>query len=231
MSDDPGVIRRLSKLDACAVSDALDSLQLPGTVTGIQRLATQQRICGKVLTVTLERAAAATGVPGASSPRHLCTGAIEAAQPGDVIVVQQRTGLDAAGWGGVLSIAAQAKQIAGVIVEGPARDIDESQQAGFPVFARNATARTARGRVREVAFNEPITVGDVQVEPGDLVIADGSGVVFIAHEHVETVLAAAERIAAKEALMIQSARANRPASEVMGADYESMLEHHGSKAT
>ena len=227
MSDNPGWIQRLSKLDTCAVSDALDSVQLPGTVTGIQRLATQQRICGKVLTVTLERAAA---VPGASSTRHLCTGAIEAAQPGDVIVVQQRTGLDAAGWGGVLSIAAQAKQIAGVIVEGPARDIDESQQAGFPVFARNATARTARGRVREIACNEPITVGEVRVAPGDLVIADGSGVVFIAHQHIEIVLEAAERIAAKEALMVQAARARRPASEVMGADYESMLEHHGTKA-
>ena len=226
MSDNPGWTQRLSKLDTCAVSDALDSVQLPGTVTGIQRLATQQRICGKVLTVTLERA-----VPGAGSTRHLCTGAVEAAQPGDVIVVQQRTGLDAAGWGGVLSIAAQAKQIAGVIVEGPARDIDESQQAGFPVFARNATARTARGRVREIACNEPITVGEVRVAPGDLVIADGSGVVFIAHQHIEIVLEAAERIAAKEALMVQAARARRPASEVMGADYESMLEHHGSKAT
>jgi 4-hydroxy-4-methyl-2-oxoglutarate aldolase len=226
MNDDPSWTRRLSKLDACAVSDALDSVQLPGSVTGIQRLATQQRICGKVLTVTLERT-----VPGTGSTRHLCTGAIETAQPGDVIVVQQRTGLDAAGWGGVLSIAAQAKQIAGVIVEGPARDIDESIQAGFPVFARNATARTARGRVREIAFNEPITVGEVRVAPGDLVIADGSGVVFIAHEHIEAVLRVAERIAAKEALMVQAARARRPASEVMGADYESMLEHHGSKAT
>src|SRR6185437_6661396 len=82
------IISRLSKLDSCAVSDALDKLGLPGAVTGIDRFTTNKRICGKVLTVTM---GAAAGRP--PSTRHLCTAAIEAAQPGDVIVVEQRTGL------------------------------------------------------------------------------------------------------------------------------------------
>jgi 4-hydroxy-4-methyl-2-oxoglutarate aldolase len=222
MTDRSLWIQRLAKLDSCAISDALDSLKQIGAVTGIHRLATQQRICGRVLTVTLE-----LSTPGSGSSRHLCTGAIEAAQPGDVIVVQQRTGLDAAGWGGVLSTAAKVRKVAGVIVEGPARDIDESAHLGFPVFARYATARTARGRIAEVAFNEPINVGEVRVNPGDLVIADGSAVVFIPEASVDAVLAVAERVAAKEALMVQAALAGRPASQVMGADYESMLEQKG----
>jgi 4-hydroxy-4-methyl-2-oxoglutarate aldolase len=222
MTDNSEWVRRLSKLDSCAVSDALDSLGLAGAVTGIHRLATQQRICGPVLTVTLERATSGIG-----STRHLCTGAIEAARAGDIIVVQQRTGLDAAGWGGVLSTAAKAKGIAGVIVEGPARDIDESMHLAFPVFARNATARTARGRVKEFAFNETVTVGEASVNPGDLAIADGSAVVFIGYAHIEVVLKAAERIAAKEALMTRAARTGQPASQVMGSDYESMLEQKG----
>lgn len=219
MSDTLDWIQRLSKLDSCAVSDALDSLKIPGSVTGIHRLATRQRIAGAVLTVTLEKAA-----PSSGSSRHLCTAAIEAARPGDVIVVQQRTGIDAAGWGGVLSTAAKVKQVAGVIVEGPARDIDESEQLGFPVFARNATARTARGRIGEISYNEAITVGDVTVSPGDLVIADGSAVVFLPGAHAEAVLSAAERIAARERLMVQAALRGERASAVMGANYESMLE-------
>src|SRR5690348_9264541 len=85
------IISRLSKLDSCAVSDALDKLGLAGAVTGMHRFTTTKRICGKVLTVTM---GAAAGRP--PSTRHLCTAAIEAAQPGDVIVVEQRTGLDAA---------------------------------------------------------------------------------------------------------------------------------------
>jgi 4-hydroxy-4-methyl-2-oxoglutarate aldolase len=216
-------VLRLGKLDSCAISDALDSLSLPGAVTGIQRLATRKRICGRVLTVTLEAAA------GRAPPtRHLCTAAIEAAAPGDVIVVQQRTGIDAAGWGGVLSTSAAVKGLAGVIVEGPARDIDESEQLAFPVFARNATARTARRRIQETACNEPVQVGDVAVNSGDLVIADASAVVFIGAAHVAEVLKVAERIAARESLMVAAARAGEPASRVMGANYESMLDQKGS---
>src|SRR5499427_10512528 len=176
---------RLARLDSCAISDALDKLGLSGAVTGIQRFSADRRIAGRVLTVKLDRA------EGRANTRHLCTAAIEAAQPGDIIVIEQRTGLDAASWGGNLSIGAKVRGIAGVIVEGPARDIDDSRRLDFPVFARNATARTARGRIVEVATNEPITVGDVTVHPGDYVVADASAVVFVAAKEIETVLEAA----------------------------------------
>ena len=92
-------VARLLELDTCAVSDALDKLGLPSAVTGIVRLTTDRRIAGRVLTVKLDRA---EGRP--PSGRHLCTAAIESARPGDVIVVEQRTGLDAASWGGTLSL-------------------------------------------------------------------------------------------------------------------------------
>ena len=145
-----------------------------GSVTGLHRYSTTRRIAGRVLTVKLDRA------EGRSNTRHLCTAAIEAAMPGDIIVVEQRTGIDAASWGGNLAIGAKMRSVAGVIVEGPARDIDDCSRLDFPVFAREHTARTARGRIVEVATNEPITVGDVVVSPGDYAIADGSGVVFVA---------------------------------------------------
>src|SRR5579862_8073286 len=128
-------VTRLGRLDTCAVSDALDKLGLKGSVTGLTRYSTQHRIAGRVLTVTLSPA------EGRRNTRHLCTGAIEAAQPGDVIVVEQRTGIDAASWGGNLSIGARMRGVAGVIIDGPARDIDESRQLDFPVFARSLTAR------------------------------------------------------------------------------------------
>jgi len=210
-------VNRLNRIDTCAVSDALDKLALKGSVTGIGRLSTDRRIAGRVLTVRLEAA------EGRSNTRHLCTAAIEAANAGDVIVVEQRTGLDAASWGGNLSIGAQMRGVAGVIVEGPARDIDESRGLGFPVFARNATARTARGRIVETATNEPITVGDVTVTPGDYVVADASAVVFITQAEIERVLEAAEAIVAKEQAMAEALRAGTPIGQVMGASYEHML--------
>jgi len=210
-------VSRLGRLDSCAVSDALDKLGLQGAVTGIQRLSTDRRIAGRALTVKLERA------EGRTNTHHLCTAAIEAAQPGDIIVIEQRTGLDAASWGGNLSIGAKVRGIAGVIVEGPARDIDDSRRLDFPVFARNATARTARGRIVETATNEPITVGEFTVHRGDYVVADASAVVFVAAKEIERVLEAAEQIMAREEAMAQAIGDGTPISQVMGANYEHML--------
>lgn len=210
-------LSRLRNLDSCAISDALDKLGLPGSVTGIHRYTTDVRIAGRVLTVKLDRA------EGRSSTRHLCTAAIEAAAPGDIIVVEQSTGLDAASWGGNLALGAKMRGIAGVIVEGPARDIDDCRKLDFPVFARSHTARTARGRIVEVATGEPITVGDVTVNPGDYVVADGSAVVFVAQHEIARVLDTADSIATREEAMAQSLREGTPISKVMGANYESML--------
>ncbi|HTA43284.1 MAG TPA: RraA family protein [Bryobacteraceae bacterium] len=214
MSD---LVARLSNLDSCAISDALDKLGLPGSVTGIHRFTTENRIAGRVLTVKLDRA------EGRSNTRHLCTTAIDSAQPGEIIVVEQRTGIDAASWGGNLAIGAKMRKVAGVIVEGPARDIDDCRRLDFPVFARTHTARTARGRIVEVATNEPILVGDVKVSPGDYVVADGSGVVFVAHSEIERVLETAEGIMAREEAMAQALRDGTPIGQVMGASYETML--------
>ena len=211
-------IARLSKLDSCAVSDALDKLGLPGAVAGLQRLSSSRRISGRVLTVKMEKA---DGRPVAA--RHLGTTAIEAAQPGDVIVMEQRTGIDAACWGGNLSLGAKLREIAGVIVDGPARDLDEARDYDFPIFARSATSRTARGRIVETGTNVAILVGDVVVNPGDFVVADGSAVVFVAQADIERVLEAAEAIAARERAMVAALRAGTPITEVMGRNYENML--------
>jgi 4-hydroxy-4-methyl-2-oxoglutarate aldolase len=211
------LIARLNRLDSCAVSDALDKLGLLGAVTGIRRFSSERRIAGRVLTVKLDRA------EGRSNTRHLCTAAIEAASPGDIIVVEQHTGLDAAAWGGNLSIGAQMRSVAGVIVDGPVRDIDDSRQLDFPVFARDHTARTASGRIMEVATNQPIDVGGVTVSSGDYAVADGSAVVFVAQGEIERVLEAAEAIVAREEAIAQALHEGQPISQVMGASYEHML--------
>ena len=217
--DDP--VKRLQRLDVCAVSDAMDKLGLPPSVSGLTQQSTQQRIAGKVVTYKLVPSAQVPAHTGA--PRHLGTTAIEAAEPGDVIVIEQRTGLDAGSWGGILSLAAKLRQVAGVVVDGPVRDIDEARAYEFPVYARGLTARTARARVAEAFTNQPVRIGEVTVCPGDYVIADASGAVFIAAADIERVLQAAEMIVGREAAMAQALRAGKPVSQVMGADYEHML--------
>src|SRR5215813_14018287 len=204
--------KRLNQLDSCAVSDAMDKLGLRGVVTGIHQYSTQRKIAGRVLTVKL---GIDDGRPTAH--KHLSTTAIEIANPGDVIVVEQRSGIDAAAWGGNLSLGAKVRGVAGVICEGPARDVDESRQHDFPVYARDHTCTTARGRLVEVATNEPITVGSILVSAVDYVLADASAVVFIRSNDISRVLETAEKIVAKEKLMAQAIRAGTPIGNVMGA--------------
>jgi regulator of RNase E activity RraA len=219
------IVARLLRLDSCAVSDALDKLGLHGCVTGLPPLGPVRRIAGRVHTVRLVAKDLTKDLapPASGPPRHLGTTAIEACQPGEIIVVEQKSGIDAGSWGGILSLGAKLRGIAGVVVDGPVRDVDEARQMDFPVFGRSATARTARNRIVEAGTDIPVTIGDVTVRPGDYVLADGSAVVFLAQADAERIVDAAEQIAGREAAMAKALKSGKPITEVMGADYEHML--------
>lgn len=222
MSDD--FLTRLRRLDCCALSDALDKLGLPGAVTDLHQCSGARRISGRAVTVKLEAVDALQGRGPEGPPRHLCCTAIEKGGSDNVIIVEQRTGLDAGSWGGLLSLGAKVRGIAGVVADGPVRDIDEAREMGFPVFARTLTSRTARGRVTEVGTNVPIQVGEAQVEAGDYIAADNSAVILIPASHIEKVIETAEMIARKEAVMAKAILSGKPIGDVMGGNYEHMLE-------
>ena len=211
------LIERLTRFDSCVLSDALDRLRLSGVVLGLQSFTVPRRIAGRVITVQLGKA------DGRSSTRHLGTAAIEASGPGDVIVVAHGGHLNVAGWGGLLSLGAVMRGVEGVIVDGACRDVDESRELGLPVYARAAVPLTARGRVIETAWNEPVTIGDLSVAPGDLVLADGSGVAFLSAAHAGKIIDTAEQIATREQAMAQALRSGRPITEAMGTSYEELF--------
>ncbi|RDK09482.1 RraA family protein [Cupriavidus lacunae] len=218
MSETESYVQRLRRLDCCAVSDALDKLQLPGTVTGLPQRSGAGRIAGRAITVKL-----GTGAPPPGPARHLGCTAIEQAGPENIIVVEQRTGVEAGSWGGLLSLGAKVRGVAGVVADGPVRDIDEALDFDFPVFSRALTAFTARSRVVEQGTNVPVQIGTVTVEEGDYVVADRSAVIFIAARDIARVLETAEAIVRKEAVMAKAIQGGTPIGEVMGGNYEHML--------
>jgi len=211
-------LRRLRRLDACAVSDALDKLKLKGVIVGVPRQSGEVRIAGRVITVKL-----GVGQSPSGAARHLGATAVELAGPADIIVIEQHANPEAGSWGGLLSLGGSVRGVAGVISEGPVRDIDEARALHFPVFARTLTAKTARGRIVELGTNVPTTFEGHPVKPGDYALADSSAVIFIAAADIDRVLDAAEAIVAKEEAMANALRAGEPIGAVMGANYEHML--------
>jgi regulator of RNase E activity RraA len=140
-------VDRLSKLDACTVSDALDRLGLRGATLGIRPMWLCPGICGRAVTLKLKP-------QGSVQPtRHLGTEAIDVAKPGEVLVMELSGRTDVPGWGGLLSLAAQVKGLAGIVIDGACRDIDDSADVGFPVFAKAVVPITARGRVVQDSVN------------------------------------------------------------------------------
>jgi 4-hydroxy-4-methyl-2-oxoglutarate aldolase len=212
------IIERLSRLDTCAVSDALDSLGLRGATWGVRPQWQCPRIVGRAVTMKIKPA-------GLQQPtQHLGTAPIEAANPGDIIVIDNGGKLEFSCWGGLLALSAKLKGLSGVIIDGASRDIDEARELGFPVYARGAVPMTARGRVMQESFNQEIQFAGVQCHPGDLVIADGSGVVIVPKEKEQEVVAAAEAIYQKEQEMADGIRKGYSGREMLEKlGYEQML--------
>jgi regulator of RNase E activity RraA len=212
------IIERLAKLDTCAVSDALDSLNLKGATWGVRPQWPCPKIAGRAVTMKIKPA-------GLQQPtQHLGTAPIEAAQPGDIIVIDNGGKLEFSCWGGLLALSAKLKGVSGVVIDGASRDIDEARDLEFPVYARSVVPMTARGRVMQESYNHEIQFAGVQCHPGDLVLADGSGVIIIAKEKENEVVAAAETIYAKEQEMAAGIRKGYSGLEMLEKlGYEQML--------
>ncbi len=212
--------KRLNKLATTNISDALDVLDINGSTYGIRPIwEGTTKIIGQAVTVKMT----AAGVT--KNKNHLGVKAIHLAKEGDVIVVDNGGRLDTSCWGGVLTIGAKGKGISGVVIDGACRDVDDYVEEEFSVYARGAVVSTARGRIMEEATNVLIQFGGVQVRPGDVIVADRSGVVVITLEKLDEVLKKSEELFEKEEAMINDIRSGMSILDVDNKyNYEKMLE-------
>ena len=210
--------KRLETLSTTNLSDAMDSVGVFGAAIGIRPMFKAPRVVGRAVTIKI------TAAGEKKSSAHLGVEAIAEADSGDVIVISNHGDDRNNCWGEVLSCAAKVKGVGGVVVDGAARDIDICEEMGFPVFARAAVPITARGRIMQEAYNVTVRMGDVQVSPGDIVVADVNGVVFIPVSKLADVVAAAEMLMEKEEQMKADLLAGMDVLEVdRKYNYENML--------
>jgi regulator of RNase E activity RraA len=210
---------RFEGLSTTNVSDALDSFSIPGATYGIRPLMPNwSRAVGRAVTLKMTAAGPVKG------KHHLGVKAIELADKGDIILIDNGGRLDTSCWGGILANGAKQKGISAVVIDGASRDLDDCADIDFPVYARGTVVATARGRVMEESTNVMVQFGGVQVSPGDVVMADRSGVVIVPWNRVEEVLDKAETLYKKEEAMIQEIRAGKSMIEVDEKfNYERML--------
>lgn len=210
---------RLMKLSTTNVSDALDAFGLKGSTYGIPPMwENVGKILGEAVTVKIT----AAGLSKAKS--HLGVNAIDTANEGDIILIDNGGRIDTSCWGGILANAAKAKNISGVVIDGACRDLDDCVEINFPVYARGTVTATARGRIKEEATNVTVQFGSVQVRPGDVVMGDRSGVVIIPQEKLKDILKKAEQLFEKEENMIADIKSGMSIVEVdKKYNYEKML--------
>jgi len=171
------------------------------------------RMCGHALTVRSQ--------PGDNLTLHA---AIALARPGDVIVADVGAYCEAGHWGEILTVAAQARGIVGLVIDGSVRDVTPIQVRGFPMFAR---AVSMKATVKESAglINHPVMCGGVLVHPGDLVLGDDDGVVIVERGRAEEVLRATIEREEREAVVMQRLVAGELTLDVLG--FRRALERQG----
>jgi 4-hydroxy-4-methyl-2-oxoglutarate aldolase len=127
---------------------------------------------------------------------------LDEATPGSVLVYVLEDGMETAGIGNLMSTTAKVRGLAGAVIDGGARDIDEIEEIGFPVFSRSVTPATSVGRYVSVAKQVPVTCGGVLVRPGDYIVGDVTGVVVIPAERVAQIVELLHQYDEKENKMV-----------------------------
>ncbi len=161
------------------------------------------RLCGRAFTVSCP--------PGDNLMLHH---AVAAAGPGDVLVASVNNFMHAGAWGEVLTVAAQARGVAGLAIDGAIRDTSAIARRGFPVFSRGVSIASCT-KQRPGSINQPIVFGGILVRPGDILVADADGIVVIDQEKASQVLAAADRRRMREAAIMAQLTGGKTTLELL----------------
>lgn len=169
-----GLIERLRQF---ATTDLCDGMVIAAAMEYcIKPMVTSKKIVGPAVTLKLTL-----------GDSLLVTKAMEAAQPGDVLVIDGHGSRGNALWGDHRSLTSKLLGLEGVVMDGAFRDIDECEEIGFPIYAKNVTCcsstKNSHGEV-----NVPVSCGGVAVNPGDIIVGDRNGVCVVPPQFAEEII-------------------------------------------
>ncbi|KAF9890093.1 hypothetical protein FE257_006254 [Aspergillus nanangensis] len=190
-AEDEELVALFAGSDTPAVSDALDKLGIPGQVFDIKPLANYTK-------VTVGPAYTVRYVP-ANDPPGSVGDFIDDVAVGDVVVIDNGGRTSCTVWGDIMTQYAGVRGIAGTVIDGVCRDVLYAIHHDYPLFTAGRWMRTGKDRVQVAGVNESIGIGQVRVEPRDIVVADANGVVVVPRARVREVAEVARKIEQSEA--------------------------------
>lgn len=189
------VVRTIERADA----ETIQGLQAAGVATvheasgrgplldpGIRPIQVGSRVAGSAVTVAC-----------AAGDNMMIHAAVEVVQAGDILVVATASPSTHGMFGELLATSLLSRGCRGLVIDSGVRDVAELREMEFPVWSR---AIHALGTVKETAgsVNLPISIGDVRIVPGDVVVADDDGVAIVDRTDARTVLQASNARAERE---------------------------------
>ncbi|MCL7410901.1 MAG: bifunctional hexulose-6-phosphate synthase/ribonuclease regulator [Methanosarcinaceae archaeon] len=179
-----------------------DAMHRKGAMQNIRSMVKGKKMVGKAVTVQ-------TFAGDWAKPVE----AIDVADPGEVLVIYN--GSDhVAPWGGLATLSCLNKGIAGVVIDGAVRDIDEIEQLDLPVFASRCVPNAGEPKgFGEI--NAEIVCGAQTVKPGDYIVGDDNGVVVVPKERAYEIARRAKEVEKTERRLYDEIRKGRTLSEIM----------------
>lgn len=197
-----GAMDRFLKFDVATLYEAAGQQGMVDP--GIKPAWPGARVCGPALTVQLP-----------AGDNLMLHHAVATASAGSVIVADVGGYLQAGAWGEILTVAAQARGLAGLVIDGAVRDIDAVAALGFPIFSRGLAVGACTKKLRGIQ-NGPLCFGGVRVRPGDLVVGGVEGLVVIPADRVEAVYHAALDRHEREQVLIRELRSGKTTLDLLG---------------
>lgn len=200
------ILAAFTKASTGNVADAVDEATgVRGFMSPDMKPVFKSKVVGPAVTVLLRRALR-------NDKRdwpNLQIQALDEAPAGSVVVEVLEDGLDTAGIGNLMATTAKVRGLAGMVIDGGARDVEELEEIGFPVWSRSLTPATSVGRYVPVAKNVPVVCGGVTVRPDDWIVADRTGVVVVPREALPRVLELLAQYDDKETRMVPLIRESK----------------------
>lgn len=178
---DPELIAAFKAIPTANIADCMGRLSAMNSTIRRLSLPCKDNMVGVALTVKVR-----------AGDNLMIHKALNILTPGDVLVVSNDGGNSQALMGEIMITYAHTRKACGIVLDGPVRDLYSIQAMEFPVYA---TGSTPAGPFKDGPgeINVPISCGGMSVMPGDVIVGDGDGVIVIARQDAQALLAEAEK--------------------------------------